>query len=490
MMERIWKYIAIACALWVVQRIYSALTSPLRTIPGPFYTTLTRLPLKLSIIAGQRIYFIHSLHQRYGPIVRVSPTEVSVVSLPEFREIHRVGSPFLKSNWYEKFVMGQHSLGVFAMSDPKQHGPRRRLFARALSNTELRRVWEGVVRCKVQLAVDRMKGELEADGGRCDVLKWWTFLATDVVGHLMFGEDFDMLNIGVKNEYIHVLESTMKGSGINAELPLVGSVGRHLPFSVVRSMFRANDYLTNYGQKAVTNARANSDSSRNIFSGMLYEAEKCTDSHSGLSELDVITEAGNMIVAGSDTTAVTLTYLVWVVLSRPQLQREIEGEVLALEEGYDDAKLETLPVLNAVIKEALRLYGAAPGSLPRTVPRGGATLGGYFIPEGMTVSTQSWTIHRDENLFPNPDSFNISRWLKENEAGIPAAQLAFSPFGAGARICLGIHLAYMELRLAAAEFFRRCRGVRLAPDTTWKTMKPVNYFLIAPAGNRCEIMRG
>ncbi|KAL4814464.1 cytochrome P450 [Aspergillus spinulosporus] len=489
-MERIWKYIALACALWVAQRIYNALASPLRSIPGPFYTSLTLLPLKLSVITGQRIYFIHSLHQRYGPIVRVSPTEVSVSSLPDFREIHRVGSPFLKSEWYEKFVMGQESPGVFAMSDPKQHGARRRLFARALSNTELRRVWESVVRSKVRLAVDRIKGELEADGGRCDVLKWWTFLATDVVGHLMFGEDFDMLNIGVKNEYIQVLESTMMGSGINAELPFVGFIARHLPFSVVRSMFRANDYLTSYGRKAVTNARANSDSSRNIFSGMLYEANKCTDRDSGLSEMEVIAEAGNMIVAGSDTTAVTLTYLVWAVLSQPQLQREIEGEVLALEEGYDDAKLETLPVLNAVIKETLRLYGAAPGSLPRTVPRGGATLGGYFIPEGMTVSTQSWTVHRDKNLFPNPDSFDVSRWLKGNEAGDPAAQLAFSPFGAGARTCLGIHLAYMELRLAAAEFFRRCRGVRLAPETTWKTMKPVNYFLIAPTGHQCEIVQG
>ncbi|KAL5051310.1 hypothetical protein BDW71DRAFT_193723 [Aspergillus fruticulosus] len=489
-MERIWIYIAIACTLWIAQQTSKALSSPLRSIPGPFYTNLTRLPLKLSIITGQRIYFIHALHQKYGPIVRVSPTEISISSVAEFKEIHRVGSPFLKSKWYEKFVMGQHSPGVFAMSDPGQHAARRKLFARAFSKSELRRAWEGVVRSKVRLAVDRIKGELDAEGGRCDLLKWWTFLATDVAGHLMFGEDFGMLEIGVKNEYIHVLENTMKGSGINAELPLIGSIARHLPFSSIRSMFRANDYLTGYGRKAVTNARASSDSSRNIFSGMLYEAEKCTDGGSGLSESDVVTEAGNLIVAGSDTTAVTLTYLVWAVLSRPQLQRDIEGEVLGLEEEYDDATLETLPVLNAVIKETLRLYGAAPGSLPRTVPQGGATLGGYFIPESMTVSTQSWTIHRDKSFFPDPDVFDASRWLKGNEAGNPAAQLAFSPFGAGARICLGVHLAYMELRLAAAEFFRSCRGVKLAPDTTWETMKPENYFLIAPTGHRCEVVRG
>ncbi|KAL4899588.1 hypothetical protein BDW74DRAFT_188978 [Aspergillus multicolor] len=489
-MDRLWIYLVIATALWLALKIYGALTSPLRSIPGPWYTLITRLPLKLSVITGKRIYFIDALHKKQGPIVRISPSEISISSLAEFKEIHRVGTPFLKSPWYQEFVMGQAEPGVFAMRDPKQHAARRKLFARAFSKSELRRVWEGVVRDKVRLAVSRMKGELNGADRTCDVLKWWTFLATDVAGHLMFGEDFGMLEVGVKNEYIHILESTMKGSGINAELPLIGFIGRHLPSSSVRSMFRANDYLTQYGRKAATNARANSASSRNIFSGMLYEAEKGGSGNNGLSELDVVSEAGNLIVAGSDTTAVTLTYLVWAVLSRPQLQREFESELHGLGEEYDDAKLETLPLLNAVIKETLRLYGAAPGSLPRSVPEGGAMLGGYFVPEGMTVSTQSWTVHRNEDIFANADVFDVSRWMKDDEGGSALAQLAFSPFGAGARVCLGIHLAYMELRLAAAEFFRECRGVKLAPGTTPGTMEPENYFLIAPAGHRCEIVRG
>ncbi|KAL4939190.1 hypothetical protein BDV06DRAFT_225271 [Aspergillus oleicola] len=488
-MDRLWIYIALAVVLWIAKRICTALTSPLSRIPGPLYTKFTRLPLKLSILAGQRIYFIDTLHKAYGHIVRISPTEISISSLPEFKEIHRVGSPFLKSKWYEEFVMGE-TPGVFNMRDSKQHAARRRLFARAFSKTVLRREWEGVVRLKVQKAVERMKGDMtRPDGdGKCDILKWWTFLATDVAGHLMFGDDFGMLELGVKNEYIAVLESTMKGSGINAELPLIGFISRHLPIAAMRTMFRANEYLTDYGRRAVINAKANSDSSRNVFSGMIYAAEKGDDS---LTDLDVATEAGNLIVAGSDTTAVTLTYLVWAVLSRPSLKRDLEDELLALGDDYDDAKLETYPLLNAVIKETLRLYGAAPGSLPRSVPEGGATLGGYFIPEGVTVSTQSWTMHRDENNFRDPEEFDVSRWMKAEDdpskRGSGLANMAFSPFGAGARICLGIHLAEMELRLAVAEFFRECRGARLASDMSWGTMRPENYFLIAPVEHRCEI---
>ncbi|KAL4793708.1 cytochrome P450 [Aspergillus venezuelensis] len=494
-MDRLWIYISVAVGLWIAKTIYAALSSPLRRIPGPLYTNLTRLPLKLSILRGQKIYFIHTLHLKYGTIVRISPSEVSISSLPEFKEIHRVGSPFTKSQWYEDFVMGD-TPGVFNMRDVKQHAKHRKLFARAFSKSSLRNEWEGVVRDKVRRVVGRMKGEISSQQpgheGRCDILKWWTFLATDVAGHLMFGEDFGMVELGVKNEYIQVLESTMKGSGINAELPLLGFIGRYLPIQALQTMFRANEYLTTYGRRAVTNAKANSYSNRNIFSGMIYASEKSRGTgNESLTDLDVATEAGNLIVAGSDTTAVTLTYLIWSVLSRPSLQRDLEEEASALDADYDDAKLETLPLLNAVIKETLRLYGAAPGSLPRSVPEGGATLGGYFIPEGMTVSTQSWTIHRNENIFPDPEDFDVSRWMKTDTNTNPGASglanLAFSPFGAGARVCLGIHLAEMELRLAAAEFFRESRGAKLARDVTEERMRAENYFLIAPVGHLCEV---
>ena len=92
-----------------------------------------------------------------------------------------------------------------------------------------------------------------------------------------------------------------------------------------------------------------------------------------------------MIFAGSGTTANTLTYLVYAVLQRPELHKQIEQEASQLSENFNDADLENLPILNAALQETLRLYCAVPGTLPRVVPQGGATIGGYFIPEGITV---------------------------------------------------------------------------------------------------------
>jgi cytochrome P450 len=193
-------------------------------------------------------------------------------------------------------------------------------------------------------------------------------------------------------------------SGIQTELPLLRFC-KYLPIPSIQRLFTADDYLLDYGTRAISNAKGQEGHTSNVFSTILAESEK---DGSALSSMDVNLEAGNFIVAGSDTTAITLTYLIWAVLKQPTLQRALESEVHGLAPGFTDADLEALPLLNAVIEETLRLYGAAPASLPRTTPAAGATLNGYLIPGGTTVSTQAYTIHRDSTLFPNPDAYAIS----------------------------------------------------------------------------------
>ncbi|KAL3594392.1 hypothetical protein FPOAC2_08705 [Fusarium poae] len=461
----------------------TSLSSPLRRLPGPWYTHFTHLILKFHIVTGNRIHYVHSLHQIYGSVVRLSPHEVSVSDVEAVSAVHKIGAGFLKSAWYDGITPGREP-GIFAMRDPHQHSARRRLFARAFSNGSLLTNWEPEIRKKTGLAVQKIKNDALGDGA--DVFKWWTLMATDVIAHLSFGESFHMLEQGKQTQYIDSMQLAMISSGIRTELSWIYPFLKYIPSQSLKTLLNADNVIYDHGTIAVRNMQSAGDglSRDNLFSQMVAEADG--QEKTSLTSSSVQTEAGNLIVAGSDTTAVTLTYLVWAILKQPQLQVQLEEEVCSLSDELSFDELKSAPILNSIIEETLRLYGAAPGALPRVVPSKGATLAGHYLPGGTVVSTQAYTVHRDETIWSDAARFDGYRFMDKSK--VTAAQKsALSPFGAGSRICIGMHLAYMELRLGAALFFRECRGAKLGAGMTDDMMAMENHFLIAPKAHKCII---
>ncbi|KAJ4188492.1 hypothetical protein NW755_006654 [Fusarium falciforme] len=290
------------------------------------------------------------------------------------------------------------------MRDPHQHAARRRLFARAFSNNSLLTHWEPEIRQKTQLAVAKIKND--AQNGSADILKWWTLMATDVIAHLSFGESFRMLELGKQTPYIDAIQAALLCGVARNELSWIFPILRHLPFKGIRDIVNADNVVFEHGAKAVQNMSSASDglSTANLFSQMLAQAQG--QEKTEIKDSTVRTEAGNLIVAGSDTTAITLTYLAWAVLSQPRLQAALELEVCGLSPSLTFDELKSAPLLNSVIEETLRLYGAAPGALPRVVPGKGLSVRGYFIPPGTVVSTQAYTLHRDSTVFPDAHRYD------------------------------------------------------------------------------------
>lgn len=165
-------------------------------------------------------------------------------------------------------------------------------------------------------------------------------------------------------------------------------------------MITADDVVYEHGSGAIRNMRSGQGSSINLFGQMVAASDDYEKV--ALPDKAVRDEAGNLIVAGSDTTAVTLTYLVYAVLKDPTLQARLEEEVAGFGDQLDMTELESAPLLNSVIEETLRLYGAAPGALPRIVPSQGMIVAGYQLPAGTEVSTQAYTLHRDPRIFQEP----------------------------------------------------------------------------------------
>lgn len=190
----------------IVSSLYNALTSPLKGVPGPWISLFSNRQLKSAVTGGKRIFYIDALHKKYGPVVRISPQEVAVFDTEAFRQIHAVSGGYTKGDFYTKLTnFPVHS--VFTLRDAKEHGVRRRLFAKGFSKTYLREHWEGVVREKVQFAVDRLVRDANAHGGKVDVFKWWSLMGADIIGCLCFGETFGLLDLGDVSICLQVRDS-------------------------------------------------------------------------------------------------------------------------------------------------------------------------------------------------------------------------------------------------------------------------------------------
>ncbi|KAJ6191026.1 hypothetical protein N7519_001047 [Penicillium mononematosum] len=461
--------------------IYKRLSSPLARLPGPAISNWTDLVYIRYWFAGKVPYYVHDLHEKYGPIVRNGPNRVDICDIDAVKEIHKTNSRFLKSPWY-RTLLPNGMENVFSTTDPHFHSHRRRLLASPISDTSLHQ-HEDLITGRVKMTISRMAEEMQ-DRGTTDVFKWWLFMATDIIGELSFGESFRMLEAGKKTQYTLDLERIASLQPIRTTFPNLVYFGKYLPLPVFKRTIKTGKRMISYTSQSIDRYNKmiteNPSNPKKTLFTKLFDTEK-----GGLTPEEIKNEAQGYIVAGSDTTAVTLTYLTYAVCGNKQIRDKLVAEVAALSEPIHDNDLRSLPYLNMVISETLRLHTAVPFGLPRAVPSGGASFKGYFLPSGATVSTQSYSLHRDPTVFPDPDTFNPERW--EN----PTKEMKdiSIPFGGGSRICIGMHLARMELRLGSALFFREFRNAQRSnkEEMTEKDMEMQSFLLMAPKGHRCLI---
>ncbi|KAG5987176.1 hypothetical protein E4U54_005100 [Claviceps lovelessii] len=463
------------------QAIRIAFDTHLARIPGPFLGRFTGWTLKINTLMGQRTRYIHSLHQQYGPVVRISPREISLAEADAVRQIHKIGTPFRKASWYKDLTQqpDDDKCTVFAIRDPRRASARRKLFQRSATRAAVRQ-WEPVVVRLADLAVRRMKRDVVA-GGTADVARWWSMMTADVLSLLAFGEAFHIVETEQKPPLIKDIEAALVLGALRLELPWTWPLLRRIPLPSLGSPASLFARIRDYGSIA---ARNTNNSSRRGIKTFFSEMVPRDEQEQPLSDAVIALESVNIIMAGGDTTATALTFLIYAVLRDPAVKEELVHELATCSgdpPSWDE--LDQLPFLRGVIQETLRLYAPIPATLRREVPPEGARLGGYTIPPGITVGTQAYTMHRDPEIWHRPERFDPHRWASPT----PEMKAAFMPFGGAARTCLGQNIARLELLHATARFFRECPRAVLSSRMTEGDMLMVDYFTGRPKGGRCEI---
>ncbi|CAH0024829.1 unnamed protein product [Clonostachys rhizophaga] len=469
-----------ALVIVFVTYTWQVLNNPVSRVPGPWHSKWTSLASKYQFLLGKEAYYVHSLHQKYGPIVRIGPSEVDISDVQAVQTIYAIKSEYTKTEWYNRLT----SLPVrnlFDATDFEYHRRHRRLLGANMTESSLK-TFLPIIVPKVDLAILRMREEMKTRGV-VDVWKWWLFMATDIIGELTFGESFQTLEQGRKSAYTEQLELVAPLSAMRSIFPNLATIVKALPIPIFRQAVEGTKKLRQYSMDSLSRHQrlVNSDPTR-AKQSLFTKLYKAVDENE-LTFEELLAEAQGYIVAGSDTTANTLTYLVWSVARRPDIKATLLSELRQLPGDYRESDLRHLPYLSEVIEETLRMYSAVPGGLPRSVPVGGAELAGHWLPTGTTVRAQSYTMHRDPFVFPNPDDFDPSRWREPTKAMLDASM----PYGRGSRVCIGKHLAYMELRLATARFFLAFPEVSVSAKEGMndEDMVAKVFFLLFPQGKRC-----
>ncbi|WP_276272250.1 cytochrome P450 [Haloarcula litorea] len=166
-------------------------------------------------------------------------------------------------------------------------------------------------------------------------------------------------------------------------------------------------------------------------------------------------ELMTMLLAGHDTTALTLTYTWFLLSEHPEVEARVHEE---LDEVVGDERpgmehVRELDYLEWVIQEAMRLY--PPVYTIFREPTADVRLSGYPIEAETTLMLPQWGVHRSERFYEDPETFDPERWRPERAGERP--RFAYFPFGGGPRHCIGKHLAMLEAQLIVATTARQYR---------------------------------
>ncbi|TKA22228.1 hypothetical protein B0A50_08097 [Salinomyces thailandicus] len=448
--------ITLACAALIYYTAHAAYTahlSPLSAFPGPRLRAWSKLPALKTMMQGTDNLDLPALHAHYGPIVRISPTELSMAAGAAswqaaygFRKPQQP-KPFKDPKFYAPPMNKVHSvLGA----DDAGHSRQRKILSNAFSDkalkeqTPLLKRWAGLMAEKL--------GECARSGKEVDMLKMYNCCTFDIMGDLTFGEGLNLLENSEYSPWIQTIFAGIKSNTLFRAIRLYSAVTNWLVNEIVFKSAKAQKVQWehwNHSKDRVDKRLQHTPDRPDLWSRILEKSE----GPGGLSLDEHYSNASLFMIAGTETTATALSGTTFHLLRNPASLAKLVKELReAFPAGFEDLDLDALArqkYLMAVLQEGLRMYPPVPSSLPRTVPEGGMVIEGKFVPGGTAIGVHQLATYRMEEHFRFAHEWHPERWLGEAEFRDDHLD-ALEPFSTGPRNCLGKNLAWHEMRLLLA----------------------------------------
>ncbi|KAI1346041.1 averantin oxidoreductase [Xylaria sp. FL0043] len=452
--------------------VYNIWLHPLSKYPGPRLAAASPLWMVLSYFHGKTPTDLLKAHEKYGPVVRIGPSELSYINPIQWREIYG-----FKAHGHKEFSKdpiyhsGMKPNSAIINADKEHHSYVRKLLAHGFSETSLRDQ-EPVLKEFIDTMIRKLHEECRNGEQPLDIMTWYNFVVFDFIGYLTFGESFDCLTTGTLHTWVGIFFSQARSlsfAQMSTRLPYLlrrPFTHRFLPQKVKEDLKTIRALNVEKVGHRLKNQPPVPD-----FMDKLIEAF-----NSGKISPDQLEgNAEILIAAGSETTATALSGLTWLLLKNPRVLEKLKREIRTRFQHPDEitlAGVNECKYLLGCIEETLRVYPPSPQPHHRIIPAGGAMVNGEFLPAGTSVSIPIYAIANSPLNFAEPGSFIPERWTGEEEEDrfVHDKREALQPFSYGPRNCIGRNLAYAEMKLIMARLIWHFDIVN-ATDGDWMDQK-------------------
>ncbi|KAJ5857905.1 hypothetical protein N7455_008799 [Penicillium solitum] len=438
--------LAIALGFWNISRaIYNLFFSPLRKVPGPFLGRFSRF-WELNAIRTTDL----------RPVVRIAPNRYSFNTPEALKAIYASTGGFAKSDWYAAAGHPDRP-NILNMQDTRRHAENKRKIVGLYTMSTMVN-YEGAVE-KMNVVLMRKFREFAETKRLVRLPTFLQYYAFDIIGNITMDRNFDMMETeGDRTGFLQKIKVATEHQMTFGPFPFL-----HVILARLAALFKLNDphvELFRFIAESVQRFRQigsepNENPKSEPFLAKLMDLELKEKVDLG----SIFSSCGSNIIAGSDTTAITLSAAFYYVYRNPIVLKKLRGEIDAHERagllsnpaGFTEA--QQMPYLQGIIKETLRMHPAVAQMLPREVPKNGVVLNGYHFPEKTQVGISAWALHYNPELIDSPREFRPQRWIGDDGNKPLSSALNFA-FGGGSRVCLGKNISLLEMAKVIPEVVR------------------------------------
>jgi cytochrome P450 len=416
-------------------------------------------------LKNRPLEFLTELKESYGNIVpfKIGMAPIVLLSDPELIQIVLVSEA---SNYVKDIALKNNRafFGQGLLSSEGEYWKRQRKLAAPSFSPKRLEEYAQVMTDHASLLIKRWKGNVANGINQVDIQHDMMVLTLGIATKTLFDVDLSHGN----QELEDALTAAQKHLNERMNDPLLLLMPEWVPFPTNINLLKAIKTIDHFLYKLIEERRGHTDGRRDLLS-ILLNVQDDTDG-SGMTDKQIRDELFTMFFAGHETTALTLTWTLYLISQHPHVEATLLNEVKQLLNGRQPQASDyfQLSYTEKVIKESMRIRPPV-WAIAREAARD-CQLGGHAIAKGTAFIMSQWVMHHDQRYFKDADKFDPDRWTEEFTESLP--KFAYFPFGGGPRTCIGNTFAMLEAVLMLASIIQEFR-LSLVPNHPVELMPAV-----------------